>query len=40
MTERENLEFPLRRHKHKFGEITYSTQIIEEALKNVWLFAP
>ena len=37
MTVRENLEFPLRRHKHKFGDVTDTTPIVEEALKNVGL---
>lgn len=37
MTVRENLEFPLRRHKHKFGDITDTTQLVEEALESVGL---
>lgn len=37
MTVRENLEFPLRRHKHKFGNITDTTQLVIEALKSVGL---
>ncbi|OZV69056.1 ABC transporter ATP-binding protein [Winogradskyella aurantia] len=37
MTVRENLEFPLRRHKHKFGPIEDTTPLVEEALKNVGL---
>jgi len=37
MTVRENLEFPLRRHKHKFGNISDTTQIVTEALKSVGL---
>ena len=37
MTVRENLEFPLRRHKHKFGDISDTTQIVTEALKSVGL---
>lgn len=37
MTVRENLEFPLRRHKHKFGDITDTTQLVREALESVGL---
>ena len=37
MTVRENLEFPLRRHKHKFGNITDTTQLVIEALESVGL---
>ncbi|UKM63868.1 ATP-binding cassette domain-containing protein [Flavobacteriaceae bacterium GSB9] len=37
MTVRENLEFPLRRHKHKFGTITDTTPLVLEALDNVGL---
>lgn len=37
MTVKENLEFPLRRHKHKFGNVTDTTQLVIEALKNVGL---
>lgn len=37
MTVRENLEFPLRRHKHKFGNITDTTQLVKEALESVGL---
>ena len=37
MTVRENLEFPLRRHQHKFGNISDTTQIVTEALKSVGL---
>jgi len=37
MTVRENLEFPLRRHKHKFGIVEDTTPLVEEALKNVGL---
>ena len=37
MTVRENLEFPLRRHKHKFGIIEDTTPLVEEALTNVGL---
>ncbi|WP_407925209.1 ABC transporter ATP-binding protein [Flavivirga rizhaonensis] len=37
MTVRENLEFPLRRHTHKFGNITDTTQLVEEALESVGL---
>ena len=37
MTVRENLEFPLRRHKKKFGVIKDTTQLVMEALENVGL---
>lgn len=37
MTVRENLEFPLRRNKHKFGNITDTTELVTEALENVGL---
>jgi phospholipid/cholesterol/gamma-HCH transport system ATP-binding protein len=37
MTVRENLEFPLRRHKHKFGNISDTTELVHEALENVGL---
>ncbi|MCH4553876.1 ABC transporter ATP-binding protein [Aestuariibaculum lutulentum] len=37
MTVRENLEFPLRRHKHKFGNITDTEPLVLEALENVGL---
>jgi len=37
MTVRENLEFPLRRHKKKFGYIKDTTPMVLEALKNVGL---
>ena len=37
MTVRENLEFPLRRHKKKFGKITDTTSLVMEALENVGL---
>jgi phospholipid/cholesterol/gamma-HCH transport system ATP-binding protein len=37
MTVRENLEFPMRRHKHKFGNITDTTQLVTEALESVGL---
>lgn len=37
MTVRENLEFPLRRHKKKFGKIKDTTPMVMEALKNVGL---
>ncbi|MFD2724652.1 ABC transporter ATP-binding protein [Hyunsoonleella rubra] len=37
MTVRENLEFPLRRHKHKFGNINDTTRLVEEALESVGL---
>ncbi len=37
MSVRENLEFPLRRHTKKFGEIDDTTPMIMEALENVGL---
>lgn len=37
MTVRENLEFPLRRHKKKFGKISDTTPLVMEALENVGL---
>ncbi|UOB17936.1 ABC transporter ATP-binding protein [Abyssalbus ytuae] len=37
MTVRENLEFPLRRHKKKFGIIEDTTPLVEEALESVGL---
>ncbi len=37
MTVRENLEFPLRRHKHKFGIVKEKTQLVIEALESVGL---
>ena len=37
MTVRENLEFPLRRNKKKFGKITDTTPLVMEALENVGL---
>ncbi|MBD0822828.1 ABC transporter ATP-binding protein [Aestuariibaculum marinum] len=37
MTVRENLEFPLRRHKHKFGNITDTEPLVLEALERVGL---
>lgn len=37
MTVRENLEFPMRRHKHLFGDITDTTQLVTEALESVGL---
>ena len=37
MTVRENLEFPLRRHKKKFGIIKDTTEIVIEALESVGL---
>ncbi|GAA4810076.1 ABC transporter ATP-binding protein [Litoribaculum gwangyangense] len=37
MTVRENLEFPLRRHKHKFGDLTDTTELVIEALESVGL---
>ena len=37
MSVRENLEFPLRRHKKKFGKIEDTTPLVMEALENVGL---
>lgn len=37
MSVRENLEFPLRRHTKKFGEIEDTTPMVMEALRNVGL---
>lgn len=37
MTVRENLEFPLRRHKDKLGGISDTTPLVLEALENVGL---
>lgn len=37
MSVRENLEFPLRRHVGKFGEIDDATPLVLEALENVGL---
>jgi len=37
MTVRENLEFPMRRHKEKLGKITDTTPLVLEALENVGL---
>ena len=37
MTVRENLEFPLRRHKKKFGNIKDTTELVTEALESVGL---
>ena len=37
MTVRENLEFPLRRHKKKFGNVKDTTKLVVEALENVGL---
>ncbi|WP_408068257.1 ABC transporter ATP-binding protein [Xanthomarina spongicola] len=37
MTVRENLEFPLRRHKKKFENLTDTTPLITEALESVGL---
>ncbi len=37
MTVRENLEFPLRRHTRKFGEIDDATPLVMEALRDVGL---
>jgi phospholipid/cholesterol/gamma-HCH transport system ATP-binding protein len=37
MTVRENLEFPLRRHKKKFGTVKDTTELVMEALENVGL---
>ena len=35
MTVRENLEFPLRRHKSRLGGVKDTTPLVEEALENV-----
>ncbi len=35
MTVRENLEFPLRRHKKRFGIIKDTTELVTEALESV-----
>lgn len=37
MTVRENLEFPMRRHKEKLGDITDTTPLVLEALESVGL---
>jgi phospholipid/cholesterol/gamma-HCH transport system ATP-binding protein len=37
MTVRENLEFPMRRHKEKLGNIRDTTPLVMEALQNVGL---
>jgi phospholipid/cholesterol/gamma-HCH transport system ATP-binding protein len=37
MTVRENLEFPMRRHKEKLGEVTNTEPLVREALENVGL---
>ena len=37
MTVRENLEFPMRRHKEKLGNIQDTTPLVVEALENVGL---
>jgi len=37
MTVRENLEFPLRRHKHKFDGKSNISDLVNEALENVGL---
>ena len=37
MTVRENLEFPMRRHKEKLGNITDTLPLVMEALENVGL---
>ncbi len=37
MSVRENLEFPLRRHAKKFGELADTTPLVMEALSNVGL---
>lgn len=37
MTVRENLEFPMRRHKEKLGDITDPTPLVVEALESVGL---
>lgn len=39
MTVRENLEFPLRRHKQKFGIVNDTTPLVEEALNSVGLLS-
>lgn len=37
MTVRENLEFPMRRHKEKLGDVTDTTPLVLEALESVGL---
>ena len=37
MTVRENLEFPMRRHKEKLGSVTDTLPLVMEALENVGL---
>lgn len=37
MTVRENLEFPMRRHKEKLGVVTDTEPLVREALENVGL---
>lgn len=37
MTVRENLEFPMRRHKEKLGYVSDSITLVQEALENVGL---
>lgn len=37
MTVRENLEFPMRRHKEKLGQITDTLPMVMEAIENVGL---
>lgn len=37
MTVRENLEFPMRRHKEKLGTVTDTEPLVREALENVGL---
>ena len=37
MSVRQNLEFPLRRHREKFGEIGDATELVMEALNSVGL---
>ena len=37
MTVRENLEFPMRRHKDKLGDVTDTLPLVMEALENVGL---
>jgi len=37
MTVRENLEFPLRHHKERFGDNVDTSELVEEALTNVGL---
>ncbi len=37
MTVRENLEFPMRRHKEKLGNVSDTTPLVQEALESVGL---